>query len=211
MRSCPAGSIRSSGQPASKRGAARVRRFAARWYGFAVSRRAPITDGLDYWALSRVAGGWRMELAGLAALENWREFGQALFGSRDAAARLVSYDDPASGVHRLAILRDGVVEAALFIAPKPLTISRAFVASGLAEGIDGLRLLAGRSGAGREDKGETVCACFQVGVNQIRKAISEGGSATVADVGAALKAGTNCGSCRPEIQKLLNAALPVTA
>ncbi len=195
-----------SGQPASKTAPARVRPFAAQWYGFAVTRRRPAVAGQDYWAIARVADGFQTELAGLACPADWQAFGRTLLGIGDRGARLITYDDPRSGQHRLAVFRDGRLDAALFISPKPLGLARAFVAAALAEATseaDGLRLLAGRPGAGRTDRGETICACFQVGLNQIRAAIADGGCVTVAEVGAALKAGTNCGSCRPEIQRLL--------
>ena len=48
-----------------------------------------------------------------------------------------------------------------------------------------------------------VCACLNVGMNTIRQAIIEGGLITVDALGAALGAGTNCGSCRPELAALL--------
>jgi assimilatory nitrate reductase catalytic subunit len=64
-------------------------------------------------------------------------------------------------------------------------------------------LLGARSDA--PDPGATVCACFGVGANTIRAAV-RGGCASVEAVGQQLKAGTNCGSCRPEIRKLIVAA-----
>ena len=66
-----------------------------------------------------------------------------------------------------------------------------------------MSLLAGKAAQGTEDAGETVCACFGVGVNTLRKAIQQQGLVTVEAIGAALKAGTNCGSCVPELRKLL--------
>ncbi len=197
-----------SGQPASKATPVRVRPFPARWHGFAVARRRPNVAGLDYWALARVGGGWRAEVAGLAAPTDWHGFARALLGVADDEARLVTYDDAAAGQHRMAVLRDDALQAALFVGPTPLALSRSFAAAALADAVSeagGRRLLAGRPGAGCLDKGETVCACFQVGVNQIRTALAQAGCATVAAVGAALKAGTNCGSCRPEIQRIIEA------
>ena len=197
-----------SGQPASKMTAVRLRRFPARWHGFAVARGRPRPAGADYWALARLEGGWRIELAGQKAPANWRDFALDMVGGGEATDRIIAYDDAAAGRHRLAIVRNGSLEAALFVAPAPLDISRAFVAAalgGAAGGADGHRLLAGRPGAGRPDKGETVCACFQVGCNQIRSLVAQGGGGSVEAIGAALKAGTNCGSCRPEIQRIIEA------
>jgi assimilatory nitrate reductase catalytic subunit len=53
--------------------------------------------------------------------------------------------------------------------------------------------------------GETetvVCACFQVGLEAVRKAVSAGAT-SVADIGQALRAGTNCGSCLPELKRII--------
>ena len=64
-----------SGQPALKMGRAEVRRHAAAWYGFAVSRARPL-PATDYWAVAPTPFGFRTELAdavarsaGLAAKE----------------------------------------------------------------------------------------------------------------------------------------------
>ena len=60
--------------------------------------------------------------------------------------------------------------------------------------------------ADRPDPGPTLCSCFGVGVNTILTAIETDGLMSVEAVGAALSAGTNCGSCRPEIAALLATA-----
>ena len=52
-----------------------------------------------------------------------------------------------------------------------------------------------------------VCSCFAVGVNDLRRAITEDQALSVQAIGELLKAGTNCGSCRPEIQAILDAEL----
>jgi assimilatory nitrate reductase catalytic subunit len=48
-----------------------------------------------------------------------------------------------------------------------------------------------------------VCSCFGVGRNTICSAIREQDLKTVAEVTACVKAGGNCGSCVPELKKLL--------
>ena len=53
------------------------------------------------------------------------------------------------------------------------------------------------------DSGLTVCSCFGVGSNTICNAIAAKGLQTVKEVTACVKAGGNCGSCVPEIKKLL--------
>jgi assimilatory nitrate reductase catalytic subunit len=53
------------------------------------------------------------------------------------------------------------------------------------------------------DRGPIVCACFDVGTKTIVEAIASQALISVEAVGQALSAGTNCGSCRPAIQRLI--------
>lgn len=66
-----------------------------------------------------------------------------------------------------------------------------------------MALLTGRPPLGGVDVGTIVCACFNVGEKTIQAAIKEKGLKTHQEVGRCLKAGTNCGSCVPEIKALL--------
>jgi assimilatory nitrate reductase catalytic subunit len=70
--------------------------------------------------------------------------------------------------------------------------------------------LAGRPAGSGPDEGAILCSCFSVGVNTIQQAIA-GGANSLAEIGARTCAGTNCGSCRPEITALLAAHLPKMA
>ena len=74
-----------------------------------------------------------------------------------------------------------------------------------------LAALAGRSPSDRPDAGATVCACFNVGRNTLLAAVANGAH-SVAALGEATCAGTNCGSCKPELTTLLTQAqLPMAA
>ncbi|MCF7972041.1 MAG: (2Fe-2S)-binding protein, partial [Methylococcaceae bacterium] len=64
-------------------------------------------------------------------------------------------------------------------------------------------LLTGLPPLGAPDVGQIVCSCFNVGAKTILTAIKEKGLTTHQQVGQCLKAGTNCGSCVPEIKALL--------
>lgn len=66
-----------------------------------------------------------------------------------------------------------------------------------------MALLTGMPPLGVPDVGPIVCACFNVGEKTIQTAIREKGLKTHQEVGRCLKAGTNCGSCVPEIKALL--------
>ncbi|MFO7482793.1 (2Fe-2S)-binding protein, partial [Oceanibaculum nanhaiense] len=64
-------------------------------------------------------------------------------------------------------------------------------------------LLSGRPPHGGEDRGRTVCACFNVGRSTLIRAIRAQDLDTIEAIGLALQAGTNCGSCVPELKSLL--------
>jgi assimilatory nitrate reductase catalytic subunit len=48
-----------------------------------------------------------------------------------------------------------------------------------------------------------VCACFGVGVEAVRSAVQSGTVRTITDIGKTLRAGSNCGSCLPELKRML--------
>jgi len=193
-----------SGQPESKGSAVRIARYDAAWFGFAVSTE-DVTPRTGYWAKARARGGWRVELAGRETPADWEAFARDLFAQPTAEA--VTMIDAGRGLARIALLVEGRVSAVLFAAPEPVAVSRGHVAALLGEGGQP-GLLAGRAGDDQPDPGAIVCACFDVGVNTILAAIADQGLTSVEAIGAALQAGTNCGSCRPELAALLANAHP---
>jgi assimilatory nitrate reductase catalytic subunit len=66
-----------------------------------------------------------------------------------------------------------------------------------------MTLLAGMPPAGGADRGPLVCSCFAVRRSEIVAAV-QAGAVSVEAIGEALKAGTNCGSCRPELKKVIS-------
>jgi assimilatory nitrate reductase catalytic subunit len=187
-----------SGQPESKAAAVAARRFDAGWFGFAVSARA-VQPQSDYWARARIAGGWRIELAGLEAPNDWIAYARQLFGLPQTTA--ASVVDAKRGSARVAFHENGKLIAALFAAPEPIAVARDHLATRIGS-IDTMAL-AGHPRAGAPDPGATVCACLNVGINTIRDAILSGRAQSVTALGDALGAGTSCGSCRPELAGLL--------
>ncbi|MGL6209417.1 MAG: molybdopterin-dependent oxidoreductase [Paracoccaceae bacterium] len=186
-----------SGQPASKSATVAIRPFAAQWYGFAVSRH-DLKPDCDYWAKAPLAGGVQMELAGLAAPHDWTHWAETAFNLGPPSAMVA---DPARGITRMAFTQNNRLEAALFISPEPILLARGHIA-GLLGGTD-TSVLAGRPAKDRPDPGPTVCACLNVGLNTILSAIETDALISVEAIGAALGAGTNCGSCRPDLAGLI--------
>ncbi|MEM9970338.1 MAG: molybdopterin-dependent oxidoreductase [Pseudomonadota bacterium] len=187
-----------SGQPESKASVVAVQKMQAAWYGFAVCRDAP-TPQSAYWALAKTESGYRVELAGRETPEDWDAEARALFGLPDAA--VTSFTDASRGMARLAFHRDDVLLAALFVSREPVAVMRDYLATRPGQSAEGALL--GRTPADVPDPGPTLCSCFNVGINTIARAVEERGLMDVEAVGCALRAGTNCGSCKPEIAALL--------
>ncbi|MGV6810606.1 MAG: molybdopterin-dependent oxidoreductase [Brevirhabdus sp.] len=188
-----------SGQPESKASVARVGPFAPGWYGFAVSC-DPFRPMSEYWAMARTRTGYQAELAGLDRPLDWGNYARELFGVE--GGEILQMADAARGVARLALVRDGAVKAALFTGPSPVGLNRRHVTS-LPGSAPGPGLLAGMPSADLPDPGPIICACFDIGRNTIVEAIESGNLTSVEAIGQALRAGTNCGSCRPELHDLL--------
>ena len=193
-----------SGQPELKITAVSVTRYAPAWHAFAVSHAPVATSGADYFALAPARGGSRAELAGLAEPEDWTTFARDALGLGDGA-EMIAYHDAAAGQRRFVAFRGETFAGALLVAREPVAAARFWLAERLGKRVapeDRLKLLAGRPGAEARDRGPTVCGCFDVGRNEILDAAAHG-CGTVAAIGARLRAGTNCGSCRSEIAKLI--------
>jgi assimilatory nitrate reductase catalytic subunit len=124
---------------------------------------------------------------------------------------VLSLEDPATGAVRRALLRQGRLEQVLFLTVSGRLPPRDWLAGLFAEpevpAKDRVTLLAGRSAAPMPDAGPLVCACMKVGARKIQAA-AVAGACSVDAVGAATGAGTNCGSCRPEIARLIAAHRP---
>lgn len=198
-----------SGQPELKYSPVAMRKFKPAWFAFAVTSQRPSPSAFSYAAIAPCQGdGWRAELAGVETPENWDAFARGVLqptGSTDT--QLLAYHDKATAQYRFAAFADSKCIGLLYVGPEPVSVSRSWAIAQFATGVadaERLRLLAGRPGAGVPDRGAIICACFEVGHNDIVGAIAKDGAETVAAVGACTKAGTNCGSCRAEIGRLIH-------
>lgn len=187
-----------SGQPESKAAVVAVMPFAAEWHGFAVCA-GDVTPNCDYWARAKTRTGYRVEMAGAVTPKDWETEARRLFDLPEAQVQKMI--DTGTGSARLAFYQDGVLKAALFVSKNPVAVMRDYLTT--LPDTDAPQAIAGVSPADQPDPGPVVCSCFNVGVNTIVDAIETGGIITVDGIGKALQAGTNCGSCRPEIADLL--------
>ena len=120
------------------------------------------------------------------------------YGTLAADAKLAEHLD--GRVYRAAAIVDGAIEGCLCIGPSGLPLS--FDAGSLDVHDDSAPLALTTNAAMLETE-PVVCACFGVGADSIRKAVSSGGARNVAEIGEATCAGTNCGSCLPELRRII--------
>ena len=191
--------------PASPRTRRRRPRSRPTNMSFAVSRcraRSWNCPPHAWWARVAVSGGYGYLLADNADLARWQSWLRSVAGDD-----LAEYRDFGGGVYRAASFagrahRDLPVRRSRRAMPAIGTWSRACSRRTRSSDDQRRMLLSGKSTDGLASAGPIVCACFGVGRTTICDAIAAGASSAAA-IGAQLKAGTNCGSCIPELKRLI--------
>jgi assimilatory nitrate reductase catalytic subunit len=186
-----------SGQPAFKNTPAMIAPYAADWRGFIVSAGKPDIAADCYWTRVRGEHGWLVELAGHGLIDV-----EALL----PAGQRIEAQDAKRGTIRVAVRNEaGVLKAALFLTRSGTLPPRDWILAQLGpdERAQGAELLAGRAASPAPDAGPVVCVCFDIGAYTITRAIREQALTSVEAIGKTLSAGTNCGSCRPAIARLI--------
>ncbi len=190
-----------SGQPENKATPASIVPYEYVFRGFVLSRVRLELPPHVWWARVTVAGGYGYLFADNADLARWQSWLCSIAGSD-----LAEYKDFGGGVYRAASFAGDRIATCLFIGPARDAgdwdvVKNLFALDALGE--DQRRmLLSGKSIDGFENCGPIVCACFGVGRSTLRDAIAAG-ARTASEIGVQLKAGTNCGSCIPEMKRLI--------
>jgi assimilatory nitrate reductase catalytic subunit len=197
-----------SGQPEFKHTPARVRPYRETWRGFFLAREAcKPPKGLDLvWRRIPQGACQLHEFAGRGGEAERDALRKALI--RGAGGEALRYDDAAAGGLREAFVADGRLDRVLFLTasgrlPPRDWLAELFAAEALSAH-DRAALLIGRPAGEAMDTSPLVCACRNIRAGRIGAAIA-GGAASVGAVGEATTAGTVCGSCRPEIARLIAA------
>ncbi len=200
-----------SGQPEFKHTPVKVVPYRPEWHGFLLSRRKLELREASYWSRAIGDGFYRYEIAGEQSADDWPAWARNLLCASEADTNWVEYLDKGSKQYRGVRLVSNRVESCIFIAPDHQLPPRSWLEGLFAKqslnDVERKGLLTGRAPVGQKDQGRVICACFQVGINTIMDAIRTQGLTTPEAIGDALKAGTNCGSCVPEIRELLGTTL----
>ncbi|MBL0769341.1 molybdopterin-dependent oxidoreductase [Sphingopyxis sp. DHUNG17] len=185
-----------SGQPGFKRTPAAIEPVAVRWRGFILSRDELAERPPCLWA-TRVAvpSGVMWEVAGNGDPKRLETLLPA--GQRIEAV------DAGRGTRRVAVIANDRLAAALFLTESGELPPRDWLIAQLSSPQVAPTLLAGRAPGVQADRGPIICSCFDVGLKTIVAAIRDQGLADVAAIGNAIGAGTNCGSCRPALARIL--------
>ncbi|MEM9572768.1 MAG: molybdopterin-dependent oxidoreductase [Pseudomonadota bacterium] len=190
-----------SGQQESKFTPVRVEALAPDWYGFGVFRVEPSCDVLaqfDYWCLARCDEGWRLECAGIGKVQ--RAISNLLGNDIDSQLSLPD------GSLRAAKFDGNHLQSAMIVSnSRPVEVDRTHLAGMLSADLDAAgraSVLAGRAAHG-ESAGPIICSCEGVGRYTLLNAVQDG-AITVGALGDRTRAGTNCGSCQPELRKIIS-------
>jgi assimilatory nitrate reductase catalytic subunit len=202
-----------SGQPELKATPVRVAPVTAHWHGLLLRGSEQVPRGPYYWARVPLERGHAFTLIGWDPLPSDSGTKVWISALLDAppASELVIYADPRRGTFRYASVVGRRLDACLFIAAQASALPpREALAALLGTRIEpDMRayLLAGGAGpAAPPNAGRTICACFGIGLATLHRTIADRRLASVAEIGTALRAGTNCGSCIPELKAILSEA-----
>ncbi|MFL6658958.1 MAG: molybdopterin-dependent oxidoreductase, partial [Massilia sp.] len=196
-----------SGEPEFKHTPVSIAPFGVSWHAFVLSRVDLNLDSVAHWTRVQGSGFARYEMAGRNVIRDRSAWARALLGVSDPEADWVDYEDRSEGVYRAVHVVNDRIEQCIFLSPRPDLPARAWLASLFAgealSASERAGMLAGQAAGVRADTGPIVCSCFGVGRNTICDAVRTHALDTVAAVTQCVKAGGNCGSCVPEIKRIL--------
>jgi assimilatory nitrate reductase catalytic subunit len=189
-----------SGQPALKSARVNLRPYQAAWYGFGIAI-DPCTSKLDYFATRPLNNGQAFECAHHILPDDWNTFVAELVPQTEIAS---SVQGSNTAQFRCIGLKDGRLTFAFIASDKPVAAARDWLQSQLGCHVNPLEILAGKPLQASEDKGPILCACMNVGRNQISRFITKNHEASLQAVCDATTAGTGCGSCRMEVNRMIH-------
>jgi assimilatory nitrate reductase catalytic subunit len=186
-----------SGQPEAKATPAAIAPIMLPLRGFTRTRRAVALPEGTWWARVAVAEGAEYRLATVHGPMVWHDFAyRVLAGDAKLAEQLDG------NIYRAAAFIDGELDGCLCVGPadaSPQWDAAALCLDGADHGRPTARVSNDHIGA----TAPVVCACFGVAIEAVRKAVACGTARNVADIGRTLRAGTNCGSCLPELKRII--------
>ncbi|MDG2522154.1 molybdopterin-dependent oxidoreductase [Caulobacter segnis] len=198
-----------SGQPEFKHTPARVRPYRDTWRGFYIGRRPELSMSGDLiWRRITQDGCHLHEFAGRGDVREREALRRRLV--EGAGRDVLRLEDASAGSLREAYLNEGRLDRVFFATtggrlPPREWLTQLFEKPCL-DDLDRLNLLIGRAPGQPHSNSPVVCACRGVRADKI-VAAARAGARDVDTVADATAAGSACGSCRPQIARILKETL----
>lgn len=201
-----------SGQPESKHMPVNLRRWHAAWQAELFIRGShPTPPATAYWSRIAQPGITHYTLADSSTPAEWLAWLNEYIPTEQWVCQSATLGD--AGFNLLA-WTDGMLQLAFYVHRDRPELERQAVVAAFSQpphtAQQRLALLAGRAEQGKASAGATICSCFGVGEITIADAVRQGCS-SVQQLGTKLKCGTNCGSCIPELKKILAEQMPLNS
>lgn len=209
-----------SGQPELKHAAISATKVRYSHYGHvfinahAIKRNALIRGvcaELDYWRLSKIEGGEMLTFATGRIIQGNAENTAAVFvlkellqGASNEHYSWAVYQGESQ--QNLYALQGDTLHFAAFSDVQPVESNSQWLSALLTAdslSIEQKSALLRAKPDEQFNQGRLICSCFKVGINPISQEIKNGCN-SVDGLGVKLKCGTNCGSCKSELQQLIN-------
>lgn len=208
-------------QPESKHTPVKIEKFLGQWEALILTREKITVQEAEYQVYTKGDAHWQLQLsdehsidAPLLKLKEWLNIADTEDASTQSPQEVsyLHFEDLTQGVARIAGFNSNgtlnsigffqsTQQATHYQLPEVSWLSQQFKKDHL-DDRSRAAILSGFAPIG-EDMGAIICACFSVGEKSICKAIKEQSLTDTAGIGKTLKAGTNCGSCLPELRSLL--------
>jgi assimilatory nitrate reductase catalytic subunit len=183
-----------SGQPEAKATPAAIAPIEFKMRGFIRSRQPIAMPNATWWTRVATADAHEYRVAADHGPMMWHDFAYGLLATD---AKLAEHLDQRT--YRAAMVVDGDMDGVICIGPADQPVNWG--------GLDGLEVHddggAPITAISMMETEPVVCACFGIGIDSIRNAIASGAASTVAELGHTTRAGTNCGSCLPELKRIV--------
>jgi assimilatory nitrate reductase catalytic subunit len=193
-----------SGQPEAKATPAALAPVELPLRGFTRTRRPIAFPEGTWWTRVATARGEETRIATDKDSMFWHDLAHNTLGQDAQLVEYVETDKP-QALYRAAAFVDGEFDGCISIGPDDAalrwdTLDQVIAAGPPKDGAPPVVMLCQPDT--NAAAGPTVCACFDVGLNTVRDALRAGEVSTVEDIARQFKAGTNCGSCLPELKRI---------
>lgn len=200
-----------SGQPELKHAAVAIKPLDYKSYGQLFCKAAlpkHFLDGLSYWSVTTFENGHHYSVATSATLVDFNESIRSLLNPNSEIRQRIL-----AGSQQLSVLSQHQLEFAVFTYDAQLSFDKGeyeFVSQEWVSQLLSSPLIDAETSASllriipseEFTLGKLVCSCFNVRQKSIESAVDDGCSSVDA-LGRALKCGTNCGSCKTELEGII--------